>query len=80
MDERTMKEKILQIFAEKLPQVDPEASDTLVDDGYLDSLSLATLVYELSEAFGVIFDMEDFLPDDFNSIDSIARTVKALQG
>ncbi|MBR2527113.1 MAG: acyl carrier protein [Blautia sp.] len=74
-----MREKIEKIFAEALPQIDITASDALVDDGYLDSISLITLISELSMEFGVEFVMEDYLPENFNSIDAIVETVKRLQ-
>ena len=75
-----MKEKILNLLKEALPQIDFTASDSLVDDGILDSLSIVTLISELSMEFGVKFDMESLMPENLNSIDSIVETVKALQG
>lgn len=74
-----MEEKIRKIFAEKLPQIDLNASDALADDGLLDSLSLAVLVSELSAEFGVEFDMDDLMPEDFNNVGSIAQAVRRLQ-
>ena len=73
-----MKEKILAIFAEALPQIDVNSSAALVDDGYLDSLSLITLISELSMEFGVNFDMDDLMPENFNSVDAIEETVRRL--
>lgn len=75
-----MKERILELCAEVLPQIDFTASDALVDDGILDSLSIVTLVSELSMEFGVTFDLDQLEPDNLNSIDAIVETVKSLQG
>lgn len=75
-----MKEQILKILADALPQIDFTASDSLVDDGILDSLSIVTLVSELSIEFGVTFDMDELMPENLNSIDAIVETVKKLQG
>ena len=75
-----MKERILEILANALPQIDFTASDALVDDGILDSLSIVTLVSELSMEYGVLFDMEKLMPENLNSIDAIVETVKSLQG
>jgi len=74
-----MKEKILSILANALPQIDFTASDSLVDDGILDSLSIVTLISELSMEFGVTFDMDNLMPENLNSIDAIVETVKSLQ-
>ena len=74
-----MKEQILALVEEVLPQIDFTASDRLVDDGFLDSLSIVTLVSELSMEFGVKFDMDELMPENLNSIDAIVETVKKLQ-
>lgn len=74
-----MKEQILALLNEALPQIDFLASDSMVDDGILDSLSIVTLVSELSMEFGITFDMESLMPENLNSIDAIVETVKSLQ-
>ncbi|MBR2769209.1 MAG: acyl carrier protein [Lachnospiraceae bacterium] len=74
-----MKERILQICAQVLPQIDFTASDRLVDDGILDSLSIITLVSELSLEYGVTFDLDQLEAKNLNSIDAIVETVKELQ-
>ena len=74
-----MKEKILEILRKALPQIDFESSDALVDDGILDSLSIVTLVSELSMEYGIIFDLDELTPENLNSLDSIVETVKILE-
>jgi acyl carrier protein len=74
-----MKERILEILGNALPQIDFEASDALVDDGILDSLSIVTLVSELSMEYNIIFDLNDLTPENLNSIDAIVDTVKKMQ-
>lgn len=74
-----MKERILEILGKTLPQIDFEASDALVDDGILDSLSIVTLVSELSMEFDIIFDLNELTPENLNSIDAIVETVQKLQ-
>lgn len=74
-----MKERILNFLAEVMPQIDFTASDHLVDDGILDSLSIITLVSELSMEFGVEFDLDALENEHLNSIDAIVKTVQELQ-
>ena len=74
-----MKKKILELAEEVLPQIDFTASNTLVDDGILDSISIVTLVSELSMEFDVIFDMNELEAAHLNSLDAIAETVLRLQ-
>ena len=74
-----MREEIFKLCAEILPNIDFESSDTLVDDGTLDSLSIMTLVQELSLEYDVKFDMANLEASQLNSIDAIVNTVKQLQ-
>lgn len=74
-----MKKEILEILESALPQIDFESSDSLVDDGILDSLSIVTLVSELSMEYNITFDLNDLTPENLNSIDAIVDTVKKLQ-
>lgn len=74
-----MKEQILKLCKEVLPHIDFTASDKLVDDGILDSISIITLVSELSLEFDVDFDLDNLEPENMNSIDAIVETVKSLQ-
>ena len=74
-----MKERILALVKEVLPQIDFEASNALVDDGILDSLAIVTLVSELSMEFDVNIPYEEIMPDNFNSIDAICAIVERLK-
>lgn len=74
-----MREQILALATEVLPLIDLTSSDHLVDDGILDSVSIVTLVSELSLEFGVTFDMNRLKPENLNSLDAIVETVKGLQ-
>lgn len=73
-----MKEQILNLLAQAMPQIDFTASDRLVDDGILDSLSIITLVSELSMEFGVEFELDTLEAECLNSIDAIVATVQRL--
>jgi acyl carrier protein len=72
-----MREEILKICEEILPQID-FTSTALIDDGILDSLSIMTIVSELSMEYGVTFDMDNLEAKNMNSIDAITETVKSL--
>ncbi len=74
-----MKEQILELVNEILPHVDFLSSDKLVTDGILDSLSIVTLVSELSVEFDVEFSLDELSADNMDSIDAIVKTVESLQ-
>ena len=59
-----MEERILTLLSEEYPEIDFTASNELVDDGILDSL---TIPYE------------EIVEKNFNSIAGLARMVEKLQ-
>ena len=75
-----MKEKVFEVLQEALPQVDFLSSDTLVDDGILDSLAITEVVAALTMEFGITIPYEEIVEANFNSIDGLAKLVERLQG
>lgn len=73
-----MRERILEILSKALPQIDFEGSNELVDDGVLDSLSIVTLVAEISIEYGIVFELDELTPENLNSIDAIVDTVNRI--
>ncbi len=73
-----MKDQIREILAELLPGIDLD-SDTLADDGFIDSMSVVNIVTELATEFDVEIGFEDLVNENFNSIDAIAALVERLQ-
>lgn len=74
-----MNETILQLLTEEFPEVDFNASDTLVDDGILDSLTITGIIATLSMEFGITIPYEEIIEENFNSIEGLARMVERLQ-
>ena len=74
-----MREKVLEICKEVLPSVDFDGAAALIDDGILDSISIISLVSELSMEFDVEFDLNTLQAENMNSLDAIVETIKSLQ-
>ena len=74
-----MKERILTLLEDALPQID-FTGNALVDSGAMDSLSLVTAIGELSVEFGITIPYEEISPGNFNSLDAIVRLVERLTG
>lgn len=70
-----MEEKVLSILKEIRPEFDFEESDNFVEDGYLDSFDIVTLVSELETAFDVVIDGLDVLPENFETVQDICNMV-----
>lgn len=71
-----MNEKILAILAEIRPEYDFTDSENFIEDGYLDSFDVVTLVSELEDAFKIIIDGLDVVPENFATIDAIIDVLK----
>lgn len=68
-------EKIKQILAELRPEFDFDESENFIEDGFLDSFDIVTLVSELDETYGISIDGLDILPENFYNYKAIADVV-----
>lgn len=75
-----MEEKILAILEEIRPLFNFEESDNFVEDGYLDSFDIVTLVSELETTFDIIIDGLEVLPENFETIQDICNLVNKSEG
>ena len=74
-----MREELLQLLEAENPGIDFTASDELVDDGILDSLTIVSLIGTLSMEYGIDIPYEEIVPENFNSIDAMAAMVERLR-
>lgn len=70
-----MEEKIFSILKEIRPEFDFEESENFVEDGYLDSFDIVTLVSELETAFDIVIDGLDVLPENFETVQDICNMI-----
>ncbi len=75
-----MREKLLEVLADAKPGFEFEGKTGLVDDGYLDSFDIITLVTELNDKFEIDIPVEDIITENFNSVDVILALVERLTG
>ncbi len=79
MEEKELEEKILELLKEEYPEIDFTASDELVDDGILDSMTLTGIIAALSMEFDITIPYEEIIEENFNSIAGMAKMVERLQ-
>lgn len=75
-----MREKLLEVLADAKPGFEFEGKTGLVDDGYLDSFDIITLVTELNDKFEIDIPVEEIITENFNSVDVILALVERLTG
>ena len=80
MENLSVKDEILEILEEAVPSVDFLESDTMMDDGILDSLTIVQIIGELSMEYDIEFVFEDLVPENFNSLDGIVALVRRKTG
>lgn len=74
-----MEEKVLQVLQEEFPDIDFTASDALVDDGIMDSLTITGVIAALMMEFHITIHAEDIVKENFNSVKRLADMVTRLQ-
>lgn len=72
--------EILDLLKELRPEFDFTDSENFIEDGYLDSFDITTLVVELESRFGCIIDGIDVRTMNFISIEAIVELVKKSGG
>ncbi len=71
-----MEEEIFIILKDIQPEFDFETSTDFVEDGYLDSFDVVTLVSELESKFSVSISALEIIPENFSSVKNICDLVK----
>lgn len=69
------REKLIGILTDICPDVDLENEDALIDDGLIESLDIVAIVTEIMAEFDVEINVDDLLPENFNSVDAILELI-----
>ena len=72
-------DELKQILEEIRPDLCFEAETKLIDDGILDSFDIISIVGELNMQYNIEINVEDLLPENFNSMTAIFELVTKLQ-
>ena len=72
--------KLLKILNELRPEIEFEKETALIDGGVLDSFDIVALVGDLNDAFDININIEDLLPENFNTVDAMLELITKLQG
>ena len=72
-------EKLMKILMDIRPDVDFENEKSLIDDGYLDSFDVVSIISALDDEFGVQVRINELDPENFNSMEAIWKLVQELK-
>jgi acyl carrier protein len=77
----TTEEILKGYFSEKNDKArDLGPTDSLLERGLLDSMALVKLIAFLEERFGIVLGDDEFDPDNFETLDAIAKLIEAKRG
>lgn len=71
-------DELLELLEDIKPTVDFRTCTGLIDDGYLDSFDILSIVSELNDAFGIEISPVDIVPENFNSAQALFELVERL--
>ena len=72
-------EKLLELLKGIRPDIDFENEKSLIDDGYLDSFDVVSIISEIDDEFGVQIRINELDPENFNSMDAIWNLIMKLR-
>jgi acyl carrier protein len=64
-------DKLLEILREIRPDIDFAVETALIDDELLDSFDIVAIVVDVMNEFDIEINVEDLLPENFNSAAAI---------
>lgn len=72
-------DKLLEILREINDSLDYMNEDGLIDNELIDSVELMQLIAEIEDAYDISIDMEDIIPENFNSVEAMYKLIDRLQ-
>ena len=72
-------EKLLELLKSIRPDIDFENETSLIDDGYLDSFDVVSIISAIDDEFGVQIRINELDPENFNSMDAIWSLIMKLK-
>ena len=68
--------KVYCILEELRPEFDFKSSEDFIEDGFLDSFDVVSLISMLEEEYNISIDGLDIVPENFVSIEAIKKLLK----
>ncbi|MCR5527506.1 MAG: acyl carrier protein [Lachnospiraceae bacterium] len=72
-------DELLEILSDVRSDVDFESEESLIDDEILDSFDIISIVSEINDHFEIEINVNDLLPENFNSAEAIWELIQKLR-
>lgn len=72
--------EIKAILSELRPEFNFDDSSNFIEDGYLDSFDIISLISTIEEKYGVVVDGLDIVPENFINYEAITNLIKKSGG
>ncbi|MCR5226282.1 MAG: acyl carrier protein [Eubacterium sp.] len=72
-------DELLSLLSEIRPDVDFQNEEALIDDEILDSFDIISIVGEINDQFSIDINVNDLLPENFNTVDAMWELIQKLQ-
>ena len=72
-------ERLIEILEDIQPDVDYANTTDLIDEHYLSSLAIISLIAELEEEYDITIPAVEIVPDNFNSAERMMKMIERLQ-
>lgn len=70
-----MKETIKKILSDIRPEFNFDESEDFIEDGFLDSFDIVSLITMLEENFKITVDGLDIVPENFTNYEAITKLI-----
>ena len=72
-------DKLIELLKSIRPDVDFTMEDALIDDEILSSFDIIAMVSEINVEYGIEIQVDDLLPENFNSAEAILELIEKMQ-
>lgn len=72
-------DRLIDLLNKLRPGIDFESQERIVDDGILDSMTIARLIGMIEDEFDVEFEVTDLVPENFNSVNAMMAMIERLE-
>ena len=73
-------EDLIRIMSEIRPDLDFTKEERLIDDDVLDSFDIISIVSEVNDFFNIELNVNDLLPENFNSAAALYDLIQKTSG